>query len=208
MAGTTQKVKRAWLKTLASTANNVLDPFFAFYTQINNIVTDLATTGVTNSVNTTAVSNVGTAETDLMTYALPASKLVNTGGFVKLVAWGTSANNANVKTLKAYFGTTAILTQTLTASIAGRWRIEALVLRTGLSAQDFQSGLLEGLATLGAGKFAEQVGTATETETAAITIKVTGTSGTASTDITQEGMVVEFFPTATDLVASALSDAL
>lgn len=44
MAGTTQKVKRNWLKTAAQHISDaVLDPNFAFYTQINNIVTDLAT---------------------------------------------------------------------------------------------------------------------------------------------------------------------
>ena len=44
MAGTTKAVKRAWLKTTAlHLANSVLDPFFAFFTQINNLVTDIET---------------------------------------------------------------------------------------------------------------------------------------------------------------------
>lgn len=43
MAGTTQVVKRAWLKVTNTISAVVSDPFYAFYTQINNVVTDLET---------------------------------------------------------------------------------------------------------------------------------------------------------------------
>lgn len=171
----------------------------------NAAVVDLAAGGSQAlSVNTTAVGNVGAGEDDLMTYALAASKVVNTGAGIRVRAWGTSANNANAKTLKAYFGSAAVISQSLTASIAGRWYAEYTAIRTGLSAQDVAGRVSEGLVTLGTGKFSQEIGTATQTETGALTIKLTGTA-TTDNDIVQEGMTVEFLPVAADLTAFAVN---
>ena len=144
-------------------------------------------------VNTTAVGNVGTGEDNLITYALPANALSYTKRGVRITAWGTTANNSNTKEVKLYFGTVAIITTALTISQAGVWRITAEIFRTGLSAQDYSSQLVQGGATT---LLDAEQGSLTQTETAAITIKCTGAvtdggGGVNNDDIVQEGLMVE-----------------
>ena len=142
----------------------------------------------TLNVNTTAVGNVGAGEDDLITYSLPANSLVTTGRGIRIRAWGTTANNANSKTLKLYFGSAVILTTSLTANTAGKWFVEAMVFRTGASAQDYVARLHE----TGTSNADIEVGTATQTETGAITIKLTASDTTADNDLVAEGMVSEY----------------
>ena len=142
--------------------------------------------GVAN-INSTAVGNVGVGEDDLITYTLPVSSLNANGKTIRIRAWGTAANNANAKTVKVYFGTAVILTTALTVSVADSWWVEALVTRTGASTQDAVARLEE----TGANAMDMEVSTATQTDTAAIVIKLTGTA-TTDNDIVQEGLLVEF----------------
>jgi hypothetical protein len=210
MAGTTKVVKRNWLKTAAQHISNaVLDPLFAFFTQINNLVTDVEVARGVLSVNTTAVGNVGAGVDDLMSYDLAASKFAANGAGVRIRGWGTAANNATAKNLLLKFGSASLLgTLALTASQVGKWYVDATVFRTGVDGQDFVALVIESVGTtLAAGKQAELVGTATEDDGAAITIKFQGEGG-ADNDVVQEGMIVEYLPVASDLVASALSDTL
>lgn len=142
-------------------------------------------------VSTTNVGNVGAGEDDLMTTTLPANILEDVGDLVRIRAWGTAANNANAKTLKLYFGATAIVSQSLTVSQAGKWSIEALVIRTGSDTQESWALIVESVAAaLAAGKHAQEISTALVIdEDAAIIVKCTGT-GVADNDIVQEGMTV------------------
>ena len=144
----------------------------------------------TANVNTTAAGNVGAGEDDLITYALPTASLSAAGKGVHITAWGTTANNANAKTIKLYFGSLAIMTNALTINLAGVWRIEADVISTGTDAQDYVSQLV----TTGAAGVALndiEVGSHTQDDGAAITIKCTGTA-TDNNDILQEGMITTF----------------
>lgn len=143
--------------------------------------------GVVN-VNTTAVGNVGTGEDNLMTYALAANSMSAAGKGLRITVWGTAANNANAKTLKLYFGTQIILTNSITTAQAGVWEIEAIVLSTGTDAQDWKSAFTN---TGTVSTLDNEVGTATQDDGAAITIKCTG-EATDNNDIVQEGMIVEF----------------
>ena len=144
---------------------------------------DVATT---KQVNTTAVGNVGAGEDTLITYDLPANTLNTNGAGVRITAWGTVANNANGKTLKVYFGATVILTDGITAGAATRWYVTGLVFRTAVDAQDYVTyGNDQGATTPDI-----NVGTATEDDGAAITIKCTG-EATSDNDIVQEGLLVE-----------------
>lgn len=139
----------------------------------------------------TAASNVSTAETDLLSTTVPASTLVDAGDAVRIRAWGTTVSNANVKTVKLYFGSATIASQSLTASQAGKWLIEAIVVRTAKDTQEAHATILESVGTtLAAGKHAQEITALTASEGSAITVKVTGTSGTASADVVQEGMLV------------------
>lgn len=145
------------------------------------------------TVNTTAVGNIGAGEDTLITYSLPATTLYQAGKGVRITAWGTTANNSNPKTIKMYFGSTVILTTALTISQVGVWRAVAEVYSTGSSAQTYISDLNQGGATTIVD--AEQ-GTASETDTAAIVIKCTGTvtdggGGINDSDLIQKGLLVE-----------------
>lgn len=136
--------------------------------------------------NFTPVGNVGTGEDDLMSYALPASALNANLRTIKVRAWGTTANNANAKTLKLHFGSAVILTKSLTISVAGVWVLEATIGRVGSNSQRASAFLLEH----GQTPHAEQ-SAPTQADSGAITIKVTG-QGTADNDIQQMGMKIEY----------------
>lgn len=138
------------------------------------------------NLNLIAVGNVGTGEDDLITYSLPSYSLYKTNSAVKIKAWGTTANNANAKTLKAYFGTQLILTYSLTTSQAGLWEVNAIVGKTGSNTQEYHSKLEEAPND----QVHQENGTGAVSDTAAITIKCTG-EATSSNDIVQEGMLVE-----------------
>lgn len=150
---------------------------------------------VTLSKTTTGVGNVGGGTDDLVSYALPANTLNADGFGIRITAWGTTANNSNPKTVTLAFGATTIVTQALTVSEAGRWRMVAEVIRTGSGAQDWDSVLLASPTAI----VKNGVGTAAITDTAAITIKGTATvtdggGGINNDDVVQEGMIVEFLP--------------
>lgn len=142
------------------------------------------------SVDTTAVGNVTTGEDTLMTYSLPANALSANGKAVRITAWGTTAANANTKTHKLHFGSTAVATFSNTGS-AQNWFFMATVVRTGAAAQE--AFVWAGKGT--SGNFAlgdVERTTPAEDVTAAITIKVTGQSTEGATnDVVQRGMIVE-----------------
>jgi hypothetical protein len=149
---------------------------------------DSATRSYDNSwnvpeVTTTAVGNVGTGEDDLISRTLAANTLDINGKGVRITAWGSKGNTANAKTLKLYFGTTAILTHSLGTSALGNWKIEALVFRTSSNAQDY-------IADLTGTDTDQERGVMTETDTAAITVKCTG-EATDNNDINHEGLLIE-----------------
>ena len=142
------------------------------------------------SVQTTAVGNVGGGEDTLMSYTLPVGKLdLDTKG-VRVTAWGQIANNANSKTLKMYFGSTAILTNSMVINVADNWKIESSVHRTGSDAQDYVAQLTT-VTTALAAYINTSRGSLTEDDGATIVIKCTG-EATSDNDIVQEGMIVEF----------------
>lgn len=143
--------------------------------------------------NTTAVGNVGTGADDLMTYSLPANSLSSNGKGVRVSMWGTTALNANAKTLNIYFGTTALKTFVLPTNAIVDWSAEYIVLRSGAGTQKVVfKGLIADQATVLATDtvFFEGGGT-NQDDTAALTIKATGTA-TADNDIVQNGMLVEY----------------
>ena len=144
------------------------------------------------NVNTTTVGNVGAALTDLMTYTLPANSLSANGKGVRVTAWGTIVNNANAKTLTVNFGSTVMATDALTTGGALNWKVIAHVFRTGNSTQTYIAEISSSANGLGVRDFDIESGTSAQTDTATIIIKCTA-QGTSNNDITQTGMLVEFF---------------
>ena len=162
--------------------------------------TGLAVPGILN-VNVTAVGNVGTGTDDLITYDVPANMLNKTGQGLRIRAWGTFAGTAVTKTLTFNFGTNIVATQVVayqtTASnlVTGQWSVDAFVVRTGSSTQTVVVHLVQQMGgTAGIRDMTEtrDVVSATETDTAAITVKCTG-NATNNNDIVQSGLVVEAF---------------
>ena len=156
---------------------HVRDNLIALKTgRIGRLVTDVAPVG-----------NVGVGEDDLITYSLPSSTLVTDGQAVRITAWGVTANNANAKTLKLYFGAMMAGSVALDTSSASNWMVQALVIRTGAATQ----AALRYYGTHGT-TFKGTGGTTTPTETlsGAVTIKCTG-DATADDDIQQTLMMVE-----------------
>ena len=147
----------------------------------------------TASVNTTAVGNVGAGEDDLMTYPMPTDSFSAAGKGVWIRMSGTIANTAETKTIKAYFGSVAVLTYAFTVNIAAEWRIDIEVTSTGTDAQDYTAELRT-VGTAGVALIDIESGTLTQNDGAAITIKATADVGAPSTNdgIVQNYMRVQF----------------
>lgn len=160
---------------------------------------NLGEVSCTATINSTAVGNVGASgPDDLQTYQLPANSLTVAGRGIRIRAWGTTAANGNAKTVRLVFGSATLVTKMLATGVAGTWEIEATILRTGASAQDYYAKAYNNNATgLGTADIATvfvqaSFGTATQTETAAIDIKVQSTVSTANDDIVSQGLIVEY----------------
>ena len=141
-------------------------------------------------INTDAsATGANTTETDLITFSLPANSLSASARGVQIKAWGTTANNANTKTARVYFGNSVLVSNNVTTAPNGvSWILEAEVFRTGSSTQD---AIGQGIA----GNVAQSASFSLPTEdcTGIITIKVTGQNGTATaSDITAQGMLVRY----------------
>ena len=165
------------IKNLTNTAGGYL-----------NVGPDARVGGVL-SVQSTAVANVGTAETDLMSFILPAGILDVDNKSVKITAWGATAANANLKTLKLYFGANISASSHSFTFNNSSWELSAIVVRTGATSQ------------IAIEKILISTNTPTLVQTIlsqvlanAITIKMTGQSAVASGDITCQGMIVELLP--------------
>lgn len=136
-------------------------------------------------------ANVGTGETDLSTYTLPAGTLSADGKVIRVTAWGTYAATANNKTVRLYFGGTNIAPGTgAVATSNGRWYVDGRVIRTGASAQE---AFTRNSATAGTNESFNRLDIAQPAENTAntIVIRVTGQSGTASNDILLKGFIIE-----------------
>lgn len=118
--------------------------------------------GITNTTN----------EVTLDTYSLPANSLDFVGRGVKITAFGSFGNTTHSKTASVYFGSEKFLTNT-TATTS--WVIEVNVLKDAANSQAM-GGVMFGPASV-----ATQYQSGAETDTSAITIKVTGQTQTAAT---------------------------
>lgn len=141
-------------------------------------------------VSTTAGSTtaVNTEET-LITYTLPASSLSTTNRGLRVKVAGTTAANANTKTIRLYFGATVLMTNDITAAPNNTsWEMEYEIYRTSATtekavARGSVGSVAQTTAYLGVG----------ETLTSSKTIKVTGQNGVASAgDITAQFLSVTF----------------
>lgn len=148
--------------------------------------------GIANRTLTTSVTATGTPantnETDLWMYSLPANSLNANGRGVRVRVWGTTASNAANKTLKLYFGSAVVRTFGPTALNGDDWWLEMIVFRTGASAQEAVGYSGNGVTAMSAPARSAP----TQDLTAAVTIKMTGTSaGGTANDIVLRAAFVE-----------------
>lgn len=144
--------------------------------------------GGTISTNTTSAANLGSGETNLMTYTV--TPMFNNGDEIYVKAWGTYAANANNKTIKLKFGGQTILTTGAIAANDGSWQIEASIIRTAAATQEIIATIISSNTSV--------VESATRTAgtqdlTTSNAVLITG-QGTSSNDIVQNAMLVKLTP--------------
>lgn len=145
-------------------------------------------------VSTTTVGTVTTGEDNLQSHTIPPLHLGRAGVTVRTTFTGTTANNANAKTLRVYIGSTAVMTKPLTASQAGAWEVQILLIAVSATTQKYTVRFTE-CSTAGSGAPTQSgiaVGTLTLDTTAATTLKTTG-EGVATNDIVGQIAVSESF---------------
>jgi hypothetical protein len=144
--------------------------------------------GLTYASSTAIGNAANTTENNLMSYSMPGNTLsVNNAG-IRIRAWGDTAANSNSKTIRVYFGSTVLCTLSANASNKP-WFLDAYVLRSGPTSQ----------VAMGQCHFNADTSIVVssvipvETLSGAVTVKVTGQSGTANANnIVQKGLIVEF----------------
>lgn len=133
-------------------------------------------------VTTTAAA---TAQS-LGAFSLPADALRRNGQSLRITAFGTVGTNANTKTIALRFGGTALNASATGTTSNGAWLMRANVVRNTASTQQ---AMCDGYAFAAA---LAPVNTAlTKDLTAAQVIDVLGTNGSASADVTLNGMLIE-----------------
>lgn len=136
-------------------------------------------------------TDANTSEKDLATFDLPANLLFTNNAGVWVEAWGTTAANANNKTMKLYVAGSSLVTNSVNPSPNNLgWMARASVHRRASGSQTYWSTMTVGGNLQGTG-----VNTLSATDTAAITVKVTGQNGTGNAnEIVLQGFCVYFVP--------------
>lgn len=172
------------LSPLLSTMNADNATFYPRYTYPSGAFGPM---GVIYTTSATAATGTGTGEQVLATYDLPANGLDAAGRRLRIHAFFHAATNGNNKTMIVYFGNVAVTTGVLTTS-NGNIVIDMDVVKSGSSTQIVTSST-NVIGTLSA----PAVAAGSVTDTAAITIKATGTDGTSSAgDIVLEDFYVRY----------------
>ena len=139
-----------------------------------------AATGLEGNINRqTSLAGVGnaadTTEDVLFTYSLPANSLSVSGKGLEIKAFGTFAANGDAKRAQISFGSTVVADTGATNANGGGWMLEAMVFKTGAVGSNTQ--ISQGQSAIGSTHGGcTTVGTPTESESGAITVKVTGAS--------------------------------
>ncbi|MBI2069827.1 MAG: hypothetical protein HYT79_04420 [Elusimicrobia bacterium] len=153
--------------------------------------------GVIYRAFTSQGTPASTVETDLQTYSLPANSLNMDGRAVRIKAWGdyTSTDGSHTREIRLYFGSSVIRQISVpNSSAVGIWVVEAVVVRTASSAQQY---IATSLATSLSPSVGAANASASEVDSSAINIKVTGQCGGACAGagaVDADGMTIEFLP--------------
>jgi hypothetical protein len=122
-------------------------------------------------------TSTGTAEQTLFTYSLPAYYLNFPGKFIRACAYFKKAANSDTVTARLYFGAEVISSGANSASSAGDMN---LCLDISWQSATVNKQTVTGTGFVGTGTIVPYNANATETQTAAITIKATCQDGTSA----------------------------
>jgi len=155
-----------------------------------NQVIQAVNSGVTGKLTadpTSTATGTGTSEQILKTYTLPANTLASIGDTLRVTCSGSTAANTNGKTVKLYFGASAVTSASITTSAAG-WTLQYYVTRNSTTTTQTVAGW--GIAsTVGVNP---QIFAGTDDTSTALTIKCTGTDAVSSaSDIVANQFIVE-----------------
>lgn len=141
--------------------------------------------------DTGALQTATTAESDLMTYSLPAGRLASSGAGLRIRAWGvgTTVSTAATRRLRLYFGAGTVV-DTGALNVPTYWQLDATILRSSVAGT--QEAVIAFLFSTGGavGQGAARV-VAAENLSNALTIKVTGLCTASSGVLIQSGFVIE-----------------
>lgn len=142
----------------------------------------LVNTALSKQFSVAGVGNgADTTEDTLFTYSLPAGALANVGNEIDIVTWGSVAATSATKTVKVYFGASIVISVPYTTTQAGAWLVQMSVYK---QASNVQLAITQ-VDSLGATTTRTITDTTngSETDTAAIVIKVTGQSSVATANL-------------------------
>jgi len=159
-------------------------------TNSSSVVTIVGRSPVTLSANSTPVISAGAAETNLITYSVPANTLTNSGDRLIIRASGRFAATANAKQIKLILGSETILDTTSQIVNSGSWVIEGEIIRTGNTAQstsaEYHGAGLSLFTTASAVDLVQTNGIAT-------VLKLVSTAA-GDGDVTNRTLTVEWWP--------------
>lgn len=160
-------------------------------TTVGNTTSTFHSAGLVNTALTATGNGADITEDTLQTFSLPANALDVVGRCVRITSWGTSANNADAKTIRQYFGV-ATVSASLTVATANQWKMVSTVCKTAANTQTALGEVSFG-ASLANGFVDLNVTAPAQTDTSAIVIKTTGQAGAANAnDIICTAQLIEF----------------
>ena len=164
-------------------ATGILDPSTPMANQ-NNLILSLNANvdGLLGSTVATAATTLTTIQ-PLATYTINGGVLASPGQALHVHVWGVNSADANVKTLTLAFGSAN--TALVVTGSGNLWAADFYIMKTAANAQT-----IEGHGITGTTVIAPVASTATQTDTAAITVIVQGTAATAGT-MTLSGAYIE-----------------
>ncbi len=136
------------------------------------------------------VNNSGASETTLKSYTLKFNSMFQNAVGFRVTGWGFTINNGNAKTLRMYYGAALIGTVSLNINSAATWTASFVVLRDSSNAQEAVMLPAYHGTTVTTPAYGYTSGGVFDADDNII--KFTG-QATASGDITQIGLVVEYF---------------
>lgn len=153
---------------------------------VNTIGTGATFSGTVGKLfGMSAVSNSSTGGAVDTTYTLPANSLIVNGKSLRLLIRGTTAANANNKTINLKFGSTTIALLSAVASNAKDFYADVSIYRTGSNTQQI---VVDGYANAAFMNALSVTSAQTETATIAITLDLPTSTGAA--DVVLQNMTI------------------